>query len=70
MPIQIEQKMPRCARCGKLVHERDLERVELGGRVFCSTTCRDEYLELQPSLEKDGESGPAVAAPSERGVRT
>lgn len=46
MPIQIEQKLPRCRRCGKLVHVRDAERVESGGLLFCSNICRDEYAEL------------------------
>lgn len=48
MPIQIEQKMPRCRRCGKLVHERDRQRVELADHtLFCSAICRDEYGALQ-----------------------
>jgi hypothetical protein len=46
MPIQIEQTMPSCLRCGKLVHERDSERIVEEGRLFCSAVCRDEYAEL------------------------
>ena len=48
MAIQIEQKLPRCLRCGKLVHVRDAERVESHGLLFCSKICRDEYAELTP----------------------
>ena len=46
MAIQISQKLPRCLRCGKLVHARDANRVESGGLLFCSRTCRDEQLLL------------------------
>jgi N-methylhydantoinase A len=46
MAIQIEQKLPRCFRCGKLVHARDADRVESGGLLFCSTICRYEHEEL------------------------
>jgi hypothetical protein len=65
MPIQIEQKMPRCARCGKLVHDRDLDRVESGGVLFCSTTCHDEFLELKAHADAR-ETEPSATA-SERG---
>lgn len=43
MAIQIGQKLPRCFRCGKLVHARDTNRVEHGGILFCSSICRDEH---------------------------
>ena len=46
MAIQIEQRMPRCQRCGKLVHERDVERVKDEFGLFCSLICRSEYVEL------------------------
>jgi len=62
MPIQIEQRMPRCLRCGKLVHERDAERIEeADGTLFCSATCRDEYAELK--AEAGHLVGAAVANP-------
>ncbi len=47
MAIQIEQKFPRCQRCGKMIHFR-AERIVVpdnsGTRVvLCSEICRDEY---------------------------
>jgi hypothetical protein len=50
MAIQIEQRMPRCLRCGKLVHERDERRIiDADGRLFCSEICCDEHRERQAS---------------------
>ncbi|MSO95736.1 MAG: hypothetical protein EXQ81_08090 [Thermoleophilia bacterium] len=46
MPIQIEQMMPRCLRCGKLVHARDKDRIENELGLFCSPICHGEYVEL------------------------
>jgi hypothetical protein len=50
MAIQIEQKFPRCRRCGKMIHFR-AERIEATGTdgatvVLCSDVCRDEYAAL------------------------
>jgi len=47
MPIQIEQKFPRCKRCGRMIHLR-AERIEATGMsgdrvVLCSEICRTEY---------------------------
>jgi hypothetical protein len=47
VPIQIEQKFPRCQLCGKIIPLR-AERIELGrpggpALAFCSTWCRDEH---------------------------
>jgi hypothetical protein len=47
MAVQIEQKFPRCRRCGRMIHLRG-ERIRATGRdgaavVFCSEICRDEY---------------------------
>ena len=47
MPIQIEQKIPRCLRCGNVVHDHSAERiVDDEGRLFCSQVCYEEYLDL------------------------
>jgi hypothetical protein len=50
MPIQIEQKFPRCKRCGRMIHLRGdrIEAVGLAGEriVLCSETCRTEYEQL------------------------
>lgn len=57
MPIQIEQKIPRCLRCGNVVHVHAAERIEdQQGRLFCSRTCQEEYLGL--SNDSDDESAP------------
>jgi hypothetical protein len=47
MPIQIDQKFPRCQLCGKIIPLR-AERIEVPGTGskpvrFCSVWCRDEY---------------------------
>jgi len=47
MPIQINQKFPRCTLCGKMIPLR-AALVELPGADqkpirFCSVWCRDEY---------------------------
>jgi hypothetical protein len=51
MPIQIDQRFPRCQLCGKIIPLR-AERIELaraGQRPigFCSAWCRDEYAARQ-----------------------
>ncbi|HEV8633022.1 MAG TPA: hypothetical protein VG370_02105 [Chloroflexota bacterium] len=63
MPIQIDQKFPRCQLCGKIIPLR-AERIELGlpgARPigFCSLWCRDEYA---------ARSGPPAAADRGRPV--
>lgn len=50
MAIQIEQRFPRCQRCGRMIHLR-AQRIETisrdGARVsLCSAICRDEYQKL------------------------
>jgi hypothetical protein len=46
--IQIEQRMPKCGRCGRMIHQR-AEHVSLpadDGRstvVLCSKRCQREY---------------------------
>jgi hypothetical protein len=47
VPIQINQKFPRCQLCGKIIPLR-AEKVELvlpdrPALGFCSTWCRDEH---------------------------
>jgi GntR family transcriptional repressor for pyruvate dehydrogenase complex len=45
-PIQIEQRVPRCARCGKMINVRGMhvEAEEDGKRLlFCSELCQDEF---------------------------
>jgi hypothetical protein len=47
MPIQIDQKFPRCQLCGKIIPLRG-ERIEVRDAGspptrFCSVWCRDEY---------------------------
>ena len=61
MPIQIEQKFPRCQLCGKIIPLR-AERIELArpGRpalAFCSQWCRDEHA----AREQGGAPGAADA---------
>lgn len=55
MPIQINQKFPRCQLCGKLIPLRAEPRsVTLpGGKSlsFCSQVCRQEYQEGLKSRE-------------------
>jgi hypothetical protein len=50
VPIQIEQKFPRCNRCGKMIHFRasriEAEASDAKVVVFCSEICRDEYADL------------------------
>jgi hypothetical protein len=50
MAIQIEQKFPRCRRCGRMIHFRAerIEAVDHDGAtiVLCSDICRDEYAAL------------------------
>lgn len=47
MPIQINQKFPRCQLCGKIIPLRTdpIEIVQSGQLAirFCSVWCRDEY---------------------------
>jgi hypothetical protein len=46
MPIQIDQTIPKCQRCGKLVHDRDPRRIEEDEALFCSEPCRAEHAAL------------------------
>jgi hypothetical protein len=50
MTIQIEQKFPRCQRCGKMIHFRaeHLQGVDRDGKkvVLCSEICAREYADL------------------------
>ena len=64
--IQIEQRVPRCARCGRTVHPR-AKRLEAKGTgrrrvLLCSELCREEYEELHPEqalewVRVDGAAG-------------
>lgn len=58
MPIQINQKFPRCQLCGKLIPLRaEPRRITLAdGKVvsFCSEECRQDY---QQRLETSGHAG-------------
>jgi hypothetical protein len=61
MPIQIDQKFPRCQLCGKIIPLR-AERIELarpGERPigFCSRWCRDEYAARQAAAPSVAEGG-------------
>jgi hypothetical protein len=47
MSIQIEQTMPRCLRCGTLVHARDKDRIQNELGLFCSPICHGEYADLR-----------------------
>ena len=63
MPIQIDQKFPRCQLCGKIIPLR-AERIELarpGGRPigFCSPWCRDEYAARQRAAPSATDGGRA-----------
>ena len=54
MPLQINQKYPRCALCGKIIPLR-IERIELLNAEqkpvrFCSGWCRDEYARRYETL--------------------
>src|SRR5437879_6330900 len=48
MPIQINQKFPRCALCGKIIPLRAarVEFTSADGKPlgFCSSWCRDEFV--------------------------
>lgn len=50
MTIQIEQKFPRCQRCGKMIHFRaeHFGAVDRDGKkvVLCSEVCAREYADL------------------------
>jgi hypothetical protein len=58
MAIQIEQKFPRCRRCGRMIHLRGdrIEAVGLAGErvVLCSEICRTEYEELHGLSDRGG----------------
>ena len=57
MAIQIEQRFPKCDRCGVMLHVSTQRLVALEGattRQFCSELCRDEYAALTP-LTTQGE---------------
>ena len=65
MAIQVDQNIPSCLRCGKLVHARDARRLEeTEGVVFCSAICRDEYREL---IRKNGSTAVGVGQRLPRG---
>jgi hypothetical protein len=58
MPIQISQKFPRCALCGKIIPLR-AERIELTIAAekpvrFCSVWCRDEYTRRATAVSGEG----------------
>ena len=58
MAIQIEQKFPRCQRCGRMIHLR-ADRIDATGLagehvVLCSEICRSEY-EQRFGLSEQGE---------------
>lgn len=65
MAIQIEQKFPRCSRCGRMIHLRGdrIEAVGLAGDriVLCSEICRTEYEELYGLSERGGWRSPSGA---------
>jgi hypothetical protein len=48
--IQVDQRVPRCARCGKMINVRGAHLsapADDGGRLlFCSEICGDEYASL------------------------
>lgn len=53
MPIQIEQKLPRCSRCGKIVPAGAPGLVtESTGSLFCTPRCQDEYHALHDSTRR------------------
>ena len=56
MPIQINQKFPRCQLCGKLIPLRaEPQTVTLpDGKApsFCSQECRQDYLQRLEHVEK------------------
>lgn len=57
MAIQIEQRFPKCSRCGVMLHAsapRIVLRDAGRARHLCSERCRDEYLALT-SLADRGE---------------
>lgn len=71
MPIQINQKHPRCALCGKIIPLR-VERIELADSdrksiPFCSVWCRDEYLARHRPAAVNNESIEQPCVPSEVG---
>ena len=59
MPIQIEQTLPKCRRCGKMSHARDPQRIDDGDLVFCSVRCQSEYraLSAEASDSAEGKGG-------------
>ena len=64
MPIQINQKFPRCQLCGKIIPLRaapvEISMERQMPLRFCSAWCRDEYARRHPELEMyRGAGGPA-----------
>jgi DNA-binding FadR family transcriptional regulator len=63
-PIQIDQRIPRCARCGKMINVRgghlSVALEDNGQLLVCSLICRDE---IAATLERlDADEAPAAAA--------
>ena len=58
MPIQIDQRIPRCARCGKMVYIR-APRIQgaVTSVLFCSQVCQDEYAHLMRSDNERSKHG-------------
>ena len=59
--IQIEQRVPRCARCGKMINLRgrffELESAGRARVLVCSEICRDELAALTkpaPAVDDNG----------------
>jgi hypothetical protein len=68
MPVQIEQRFPRCQRCGRMIalNGPRIEALAADGKqiVFCSEICRDEYEALVGLLDRGAwrSKGPAGRA--------
>jgi hypothetical protein len=64
VPVRIDQTFPRCARCGRMIHD-EAPRIEIGrGRratVLCSELCRDEYVALHGLADRGTWRTPAPA---------
>jgi hypothetical protein len=64
--IQIDQRIPRCARCGRTIHPR-ARRLEARGAgrrpiLICSELCREEYEALHPELALEWQQVDEVAS--------
>ena len=64
-PIQIDQRVPRCDRCGKMINVRGAHLAAVGsdgGRLlFCSGICQDEFTTL---FGRSGARGRAEGSPA------